>query len=307
MKSVLSFFLAFGVFANCLRFLIVANTNSILVYSTANSLLVRSIKVQLNQKQQQPPRIITYCLSPTQIHILWVACSDGSIFSVDWTTGAGADQFWGISSTGCIYMTVASMSSAGRRRDVVFTTELRKDGGFRITANELAPPNGPIKTIARTIFTTAERIQYLKSAKEGEVLVGASGNRILLGRLRSTEFDTIDKIRYDFRTFQSQDAIKSLDIRAYERISEKRMPKIDQARKSSTALVVNLVVGDVKGVVFVYEDLLAKVFHAQNPVSSSTISIAPRKLHWHRQAVHTAKWSLDGVHPQPFSIQVANK
>ncbi len=120
----------------------------------------------------------------------------------------------------------------------------------------------------------------------------------MLGRLRSTEFDTVDKIRYDFHTFQTQDAVKSFDIRAYERISDQQAPKIDQAKKNATTLVVDLVIGDVKGVVFVYEDLLAKLIHTQNTALSSAINIAPRKLHWHRQAVHTAKWSLDGVYSQ---------
>ena len=124
------------------RFLIVANRTAIQVYSTSNSLLTRSIKLAIDTKTRPNARIITYCLSPTNPDLVWVACSDGAVYSVNWTSGVGADQYWGISSTGCIHMTVASMESAGRRRDVVFTTEARKDGGWRITANELAPQTG---------------------------------------------------------------------------------------------------------------------------------------------------------------------
>ncbi len=272
------------------RFLIVAYIGTIHVYSTATSVLARSIKLKFNAAADLPPRIIASCLSPTESNILWVACSDGSIYSIDWTSGAGAEQYWGVSSTGCIHMTVASMESADRRRDVVFTTEVRKDGGYRITANELAPPNGNIKTVARTIYTSNQRIAYLKTARQGSIIVGASGNKILVGRLRSTEYDTIDKIRYEFRVFESTDAIKCLDIR----ISERRIEEMKKKDSLKRMPVLDLVVGDVRGVVYLHNDLLAKVFSGSEGVLSG-VSLVPRKLHWHRQAVHTVKWSLDGA------------
>lgn len=278
--------------ADHFRFLIVATLGTINVYSTANSLLTRSIKLKLNAAASPPPRIITFCLSPTNSHILWVACSDGSIYSIDWTSGAGAEQYWGISSTGCVHMTAASMESAERRRDVIFTTEARKDGGFRITANELAPPNSTVKTVARTIYTSNQRIQFLKSAREGSIVVAASGNKILVGRLRSTEYDTIDKIKYEFRVFESADAIKCLDMRVTNRSDAEGLKKSNPLRKTP---VVDLVVGDVRGVMFLHNDLLAKVF---SPAEGAlAVNLSPRKLHWHRQAVHTVKWSLDGTHP----------
>ncbi len=178
-------------------------------------------------------------------------------------------------------MTVASMESAGRKRDVVFTTEARKDGGWRITANELAPPNSTIKTEARTIYTSKNRVNFLKTAKEGSIIVAASEDRILIGRLRSTDYDTVDKIRYEFRVFESSDQICSLDVRVSERPATKDLKKA--VRKLP---IVDLVVGDVKGAIFLHNDLLAKLVLSQE---SSTLppgfSIMPRKLHWHRQAV----------------------
>jgi NET1-associated nuclear protein 1 (U3 small nucleolar RNA-associated protein 17) len=273
-----------------LRFLIVANRTTVNVYATSNSLLHRSIKLKLDTKTRA--RIITYCLSPSQDNILWVACSDGSIFSVDWTTGAGADQYWGISSTGCIHMTVASMESSGRRRDVVFTTEARKDGGWRITANELAPPNGQIKTEARTIYTSKYRVNFLKTENEGSIIVAASENRVLIGRLRSTDYDTVDKIKYEFRVFESSDHISSLDLRVSGRTGSGELKK--SVRKLP---VVDLVVGDVKGAIFLHTDLLAKLVMSQEGTLPSSFSITPKRMHWHRQAVLAVKWSLDGMYP----------
>lgn len=271
------------------RFLILANRRTINVYSTSNSLLTRSIKPILRDEAPPSARIVAYCLSPTHADIFWVAFSDGSVFRIDWTTGTGANDYWAISSTGCIHMTVASMESAGRRRDVVFTTENKKDGGCRITAQELSPEN-PRMVPTRTIYSTPNRIQFLKTAKDGYVVVAASGNRILLGRLRSTDYDTVENIRYEFRIFESTEAIKSFDVRVSDR---KEADSLKKSLKKSP--VVDVVVGNVRGVLFVHHDLLAKLFsqHADGKLPPG-ISMVPRKLHWHRQVVHTVKWSLDG-------------
>jgi NET1-associated nuclear protein 1 (U3 small nucleolar RNA-associated protein 17) len=274
------------------RFLIVANRTSIQVYSTSNSLLTRSIKLEIDPKTRPNARIITHCLSPTNADLVWVACSDGAVYRIDWTSGAGADQYWGISSTGCIHMTVATMESAGRRRDVVFTTEAKKDGGWRITANELAPPTGPIQTVARTIYTSNQRIQSLTTGKEGSVIVAASGKRVLLGSLRSSDYGTVDKIKYEFRVFESSDVISSLDMKVTERLKS----TVPVGKGSRRYPIVDVVVGDVKGAIFVHNDLMQNIARSQrNVAAESGIQLIPRKLHWHRQAVHTVKWSLDGT------------
>lgn len=191
-------------------------------------------------------------------------------------------------------MTVASMESAGTRRDVVFTTEPRRDGGFRISATELASPT----SIVRTIYTSPQRIQFLKTANEGSIVVGASENRILVGKLRSTEYGTIDKIKYEFRVFESSDFIKSLDLRVTPRPASQGLKK-SSLKKTP---VVDLVVGDIKGVVFLHNDILAKLFFQKQDSKAPAISIAPRRLHWHRQAVHTLKWSHDGNPVLPACI-----
>jgi len=200
-------------------------------------------------------------------------------------------------------MTVDSMESAGRKRDVVFTTEVRKDGAFRITANELASPDSSIKTAARTIYTSNQRIQFLKPANQGSILVGASGNRILLGRLRSTDYDTIDKIRYEFRVFESSETIKSLDIR----VSDRKDTSLSKKNILKKTPVVDLVVGDIRGMIFVHSDLAGKLFTLSSDGSlPSGLSIAPRKMHWHRQAVNTVKWSLDGMNLHSEADRDAN-
>lgn len=275
------------------QYFILATPTTINVYSTSTSLLIRSIEPRVDKFARPHARIITYCLSPTSPNLVWVAFSDGAVYCVEWTSGAGSDQYWSISSTGCIHMTVASMLSAGRRRDVVFTTESRKDGGWRITANELAPPNGPIHTVARTIYSSTQKVNFLKTAREGSVVAAASRRRILVGVLRSDEYDTIDKIRYEFRVFESTDFISSLDLK----VSERQKPQNTKVAAPKRLPIVDIVVGDVKGTIFLHNDLwlnLGETTKVKHKKLAPGISLMPQKLHWHRQAVHTVKWSLDG-------------
>lgn len=187
-------------------------------------------------------------------------------------------------------MTVASMDSGGRRRDVVFTTEVRSNGGYRITANELAPPNGSIKTDARTIYTCKERIDFLQTANEGSVIVATSENRILVGTLKSTDFDAVAKIKYEFRILESADRISTFDLRVLDRLEVKDIRK--SIRKTP---IVNVVVGDVRGSLFLYTDILAKLVMSQDGALPSGWSLTPKKLHWHRQEVQSVKWSRDGT------------
>lgn len=266
------------------------------MFATADSLLTRSIPLKLDSCPTVFHQIVTTCLSPIMSNILWVASSNGFIWRIDWTTGAGADSYWTVSSTGCLHMTVSTIESLGRQRDVIFTTEARKDGGFRITANELADPNGPIAIAARTIYTCTEQIQILKAAKDGCVIIGAAGKKVLVGRLRSADFDTVDKIKYEFRTIESKEYITSLDIRVFKR-NELKIGTKNKTDKIQN--VVDLVLGNIKGVILFHENIAGKLFSkSQNQQSPSSIDFVPSKLHWHRQRVNSVKISLDGQLPQ---------
>ncbi|KAH8597437.1 hypothetical protein B0O99DRAFT_650838 [Bisporella sp. PMI_857] len=279
------------VFTQDEKFLILANRTTLHIYSTSNSLLVRSIRPNVDKISRPNARIITYHLSPTNSNLVWIAFADGAIYCVDWTTGAGCEDHWILSTTGCIHMTVATMESGGRRRDVVFTTEMGTAEGWRITANEFTLPGGPIPTVAKTIHVSKERINLLTTANQGAVIVAASGRSVLIGSLGSDKYESIDKIKYTFHMFESTDVISALDVRCHDVNVQKPGRKTP---KEETLPVVDVVVGDVKGSIFLHNDLLRNLANPKRLESGASIRLIPRKLHWHRQSVHTVKWSLDG-------------
>lgn len=271
-----------------------AHRNSLHIYLTSTSLLNRSIKLSIDRSRGSLVHIVDYVSSPTNPEIIWVACSNGLIYRVNWASGEGWEKSWKSPSKRIIHMTVASMGSAERMRDVVFTAE-KDNEGWRISAHELSVLGTSPTNQSRVIYKSAQTIQILKASDEGTIIVAASEEKVLLGALRSTEFGTIDKIRYEFRIFESTAVITSLDVRISNRdsFSGETTSKLDKVK------VVDIVVGDVKGSIFVHNDLLRNLIMSQKSAADAQnpISLIPRKLHWHRKAVHCVKWSLDGLSP----------
>jgi NET1-associated nuclear protein 1 (U3 small nucleolar RNA-associated protein 17) len=188
-------------------------------------------------------------------------------------------------------MTVASMDLGGEGKDIVFTAEA-KDDGWQISAHDLGLLGDSLTAQSRTIYTLSRPIQILKAAVGGGIIVAASGERILIGKLRSNIFGSVEKIRYEFHVFESTDFISSMDFR----ISRKSLALSSKVAKGDKASVVDVVVGDVKGAIFIHNDLLANLirFEASSAKGEATIDLLPRKFHWHRTGVPTVKWSLDG-------------
>lgn len=274
------------------RFLILAHRNALEIYSTSNSLLNRSIKLSSDQPRKLFVHIVDYILSANDPNIVWVACSDGSIYRVDWTSGEGWQKPWKTPSKGIHHMAVASMDLAGQMRDILFTTE-EHDKEWRISAHELSTWGTKTTTQSRVIYRSSQMIQIIKAAGGGAIIMAASEERVLLGSLRSADFDTIDRIKYEFRVFESTDFISSVDVRVSNRGSAPgaKVSKLDRVK------VVDVVVGDLKGAIFVHNDLLWNLIASEKPATDvqHPINLIPRKLHWHRKAVQSVKWSLDGL------------
>jgi NET1-associated nuclear protein 1 (U3 small nucleolar RNA-associated protein 17) len=276
----------------CGRFIIVAHRNALLVYSTSNSLLNRSIELSIKKSKVSLVHIVDYVLSPSDPNIIWAACSDGSLYKVDWASGERSEKAWKTPSKNILRITVASLDSAEQGQDVLFTAE-EHDGEWRISAHELSTLGTTTTSRSRVIYKSTQSIQIIKATDEGAIIVAASEERVLLGSLRSADFGSIDRIRYEFRVFESTDYISSLDVRVFKRSSA----PIEAASRVDKVKVVDVVVGNVKGSIFVHNDLLRNLLDSERSRTDveNPINLTPRKLHWHRKAVHSVKWSLDGL------------
>jgi len=82
------------------------------------------------------------------------------------------------------------------------------------------------------------------------------------------------------------------------RNSNKKAKKPQQKIQAlSSDQTLDVVIGGAKGMIFVYEDLLNNLVQSEraSKASEPAADLKPRILHWHRQAVGTVRWSLDGM------------
>lgn len=173
-------------------------------------------------------------------------------------------------------MAVASFTDGHEPKDIVYTSE-PSENGHRITAHDLAAPGASSETVSKTIYTHKQALLNLKVTTTGSVLVATSGPTVVVGKIRELNGAKTNKIKYDIRVFDSAEDICSIDL------------KIPDTATSQAAL--DLVVGDVKGSIFAHVDVIGSLFVSGKVITSLR---KPRKLHWHRRAVHTVKYSQDG-------------
>lgn len=149
------------------------------------------------------------------------------------------------------------------------------------------------KTELRTLLKYEKPITSLRILEEGRLIIATSGDKLLLGISDNPTSPVLKDIPYVWREIVCSEWIFSIDTRIRpERASTKR----SKGSRATVAVAVDIVVGGLKGAIFIYEDLLRRLISKEdNSKAGTEDDITPRKLHWHRNAVASVKWSADGV------------
>ncbi|KAF9875903.1 hypothetical protein CkaCkLH20_06835 [Colletotrichum karsti] len=271
------------IFAEKEKYLIVTYNTSLQIYSVAESLLIRRISLPVVQNtyadRASSPTIVATCLSQTNTDFVWVACSDGRIWRVNWKRGTKVSEEFHTRSETALDMTVATIEGQKSNTEVVYVSETSKQNKGEIVAY-----SGPDFTqpASEVLFTTKQlnrEIHLLRASTDGKIIVGATKEGLIVGTVKSEASNTNLGLESEFFTFDSTDIICSLDIRV--------------TNKKDSAAVVDLVAGGARGAIYYYNDVLNKLQNLNVPKSKRD-SIQARKYHWHRRAVHSVKWSKDG-------------
>ena len=82
-------------------------------------------------------------------------------------------------------------------------------------------------------------------------------------------------------------------------------PVLAAARPAfDAASAIDIAIGDISGVLLLFEDILSSFAAIESTQkggktrADNAESLRPKKLHWHRDAIGSVKWSLDGKHFQ---------
>ncbi|PHH87407.1 hypothetical protein CDD83_8912 [Cordyceps sp. RAO-2017] len=266
--------------------LILIYNTSVQVYNAIDSLLVRRIPIcALDASAPQgstPTTIIAARLSVRNANLIWVACSDGQVHHVDWTIGKETPASFQTTSGTVKAMAIVPATDKGKE-DVVLVAESEKAGRMDIVAYQ-GPAFSPQSLLV--LKKPGDGLQLLEASEDGQVLVGAFQDRVLLGLASPAKADELNEVKYEFFSFDTSDLITSLDMRIHGRSNQKRQAGSDADP------VVDIITGGARGGICVYRDALSRVRPAGKQQGKDGIEV--QRFHWHRKAVHSVKWSRDG-------------
>ncbi|KAI0444349.1 WD40-repeat-containing domain protein [Xylaria telfairii] len=265
--------------------LILTYNTSLQVYSAPESLLLRKIQLPLAQIDDRQDQIAAVRLSAVSSNLLWVASYGGSIWLIDWTTGAGSEAHITLDCDRLHDMFVDLVKIGKDVRDILYIST-KKGKAWHINAYDV---RGLELVGSRAIFSYGSAIENLRVAFLGHTFAAYAERNIILGYRKHEAASRFEDLTYEVVTLDASDEITCLDLRVTSRVHLNRKSQ----REASDAPVIDLVIGCARGAVFVYGDLLPQIRLLNTPKARHH-ALQPRKYHWHRKAVHAVKWSRDG-------------
>ncbi|KAI9668978.1 MAG: hypothetical protein M1829_005206 [Trizodia sp. TS-e1964] len=273
------------IFADNEKYIILALPSSIQIYSTQTSLLARSLRVNTSE-------IIAYAHSLVNPNALYSATSSGLLVLWNWVNGEKLAKWnlkWAINA-----LAITTIKLLDQDLDLLFTTEAEQDTWF-ITGHTFLPGSNASERVQ--IYKSKSPIINLKVVADGSVILATTGSTLALGLRKPVSIASLSDVQYKWYPIYFPDIITTADIKVSRNNSSKSHGlKSKILNVSGEHVSVDVVVGDIKGVIYVYHDLLNNIIQQLGDIRNprERVNFYSSRLHWHREAVRSAKWSLDG-------------
>ncbi|KAG5949948.1 hypothetical protein E4U53_005617 [Claviceps sorghi] len=270
------------------KHLILTYNTSLQVYSTADSLLVRRIPITtLDTSSSQgstPARLVATRLSKHNPQLVWVVCSKGNVYCVDWTRNKTPRLAFQTAS-GTAKALIVVPASYATTKEILIIAESDKPSRIDVTAyNPIDGSEAQPKSLL-TLKKQGHGLQILECSDDGQVIVGAFQDQLFFGTA-SGSVGNYEDLRYEFFSFDSPDLITCIDLRRRQRSSG------GQKAQSASESAVDVIVGGARGSIFIYRNVISAVTSGKHHSVKDGLDV--QKHHWHRKAVHAVKWSRDG-------------
>lgn len=245
--------------------LICATESAVLIYSTADSLLEHAFRTQPRDS------VCAFTLCSVDSKCVYAGTQTGYIYQWDFTTGDLKGRW---RSPSAVY----GMETAGRDGANELYV-LRGGKTWDVSIHRLGP--GGVNE-AITVMRHKSPIRSFKVCEGGDFIFGITLSSFLIGR-RVKSDGTLTNTTYTWREFKCSEGPTCFDVKI-------------QTSGTNSLPTVDLAIGGVRGAIFVYADVLRRVAQMEKPPKQSEgpTSLTAQQLHWHRQAVETVAWSLDG-------------
>lgn len=250
------------------KYLLLPTHSQLRVYSTQTSLLIRSLQTSHGSS------IVSCALSLVDPTKVYIAYTNDNISLWDWTVNHKSAQV----DTQKRLRRVVPMTFDGKK-EIFLALRHGEDKSSSVVAYTVDHTSQDFK-IATTVLQRSFSITNIASYAEGSVIIASSAGKILLGYSQDIAA-TGQQIIYTWRELSITGSITSFDaqVRPHKAKSARKVPILD------------LVVGFQLGNIMQYQDLLFDLIGKEKKTNDDDIT--PRKLHWHRTAVNTVKWSRD--------------
>ncbi|KAL5594306.1 hypothetical protein BROUX41_001248 [Berkeleyomyces rouxiae] len=275
------------------RFLIVPYTCSIQVYSTVDSLLVRRIPTPSSDRHSSIVGLRQCLTDPSMV---WVACSNGLVSKVNWTgeaeslnvitTTTASGTANGLST---LLVSVGASAAKKSQTEVVLVSEAPShDTQTRISAYD-----GQLKFLKALLELAPDmsKLHSMETLPEIGLVYASANKHFYVGSPQTLELASLDDLMYDFYTFACDDIITATHARIVQTSRSKKGPKQQQQQQRKS---VDIAIGCARGPIYCYNDILARLQAMDAVTKGPKETLQPKKMHWHRRAVHSLKWSRDG-------------
>ncbi|KAH8732297.1 WD40-repeat-containing domain protein [Phaeosphaeriaceae sp. PMI808] len=266
------------------KHLILANPKALHVYTAETSLLARVLPVG------STGFVTAYALSSANPNLVYVADSNGLITLWNWVDGTKVGR-WDIEAT---VRNMVVVAQPGSDEDLVYCHE----SGNRhiVNVHALRTKSHASKTELKQVLKMPSSITNMQVLLQGKYVVIANPDSVTVGKRLKVSKTAVQGFEYIWRELKFSKQVTACNTYFRQReLSDKGKRSAEEQRD-----ILDLAVGDEVGVIFLFEDILASFAAIESSQknnknrSDHAESLRPKRLHWHREAVGSVKWSLDG-------------
>jgi NET1-associated nuclear protein 1 (U3 small nucleolar RNA-associated protein 17) len=273
------------IFSRDEKYILLANLKSIQIYSVDTSLLANVLPVGATGV------VTAYALSSTKPNHLYVADSNEAITLWDWVDGKQIST-WDMSAT---IRNMAIVTQPGSDEDLVYCYE--PGNSHVVNVHALRTKSQASTTEHKLVLETTSAILSVQVLLQGKYVLITTANSITIGKRLKVSKTAVQDFDYVWRELKFTNNVTTCSMYYRQRdVSETGKKSAKDQRE-----VLDLAVGDEVGVVLLFEDILASFAaiegnqKTKEARTDNAESLRPKRLHWHREAVGSVKWSLDGM------------
>jgi NET1-associated nuclear protein 1 (U3 small nucleolar RNA-associated protein 17) len=244
---------------------LLATRRGLHMYSIATSLLVRTIEPEIASP------VIDFKLSVLDPRVAYIVHSNGHLSLWNWQEGIQLSSMHFGGSLGPI----ALNADADTRREQLYLMLVKGPQSHQLVSMQVSHVKSQKTPDFAVIRTFEVEVEGLRVFENGQVIFAVFKDSVSVGIARTENKQSESK--HSWTSLSFLEGISAFDI---------RQEHVAAPKDSGTGAVYRFAIGSKLGPVYLYEDLMHTITGGKD--------LKPRRMHWHRRAVGSIKWSLDG-------------